>query len=141
MVTDVCHENDPSCYFSSHQDENASLNEFKGHPYGIVFKLLTKMRFDGKGLGINGKIMNNPIQVDGRPHYDGLGYDKEGDGECSNTTEVREASNEEIHILHKLLVLPKQTSSHGKYIKCEESPRRGEHSKEGINTFPILRLA
>ena len=74
-VTEVCHENDPSCYFSSHQGENDSLNEFKEHTYGIVFKLLTKM---------------------GRPHYEILGYGKEGDGECSKTTKVMEALNEEV---------------------------------------------
>jgi hypothetical protein len=96
MVTEVCHENDSSCSFSSHQDENVSLNEFKEHTYGIGFKLLTKMGYDGKGLGINGQGMTNPIQVEGRPHYAGLGYGKEGDGECSKTTEVREASNEEV---------------------------------------------
>jgi hypothetical protein len=63
MVTEVCHENDPSCYFSSHQGENDSLNEFKEHTYGIGFKLLTKMGYDGKGLGINGQGMTNPIQA------------------------------------------------------------------------------
>jgi hypothetical protein len=43
-----------------------------------------------------------------------LGYGKEGDGEFSKTTEVREASNEEFQILHKPLVLPEQPSSPGK---------------------------
>jgi hypothetical protein len=60
-VTEVCHENDPLCYFSSHQYENVSLNEFKEHTYGIGFKLLTNMGYDGKGIGINGQGMTNPI--------------------------------------------------------------------------------
>jgi hypothetical protein len=93
------------------------LNEFKDHTYGIGFKLLTKMVYDGKGLGINGQGMINPIQIEGRPRYEILGYGKEGDGECSKTTKVREASNEEVQILHKPLVLPEQPSIPGKGIK------------------------
>jgi hypothetical protein len=61
MVTEVCHENDPSCSFSFHQGENASLNEFKENTYDIGFKLLTKMGYDGKGIGIDGQGITNPI--------------------------------------------------------------------------------
>jgi hypothetical protein len=51
------------------------------------------------------------------------------------TTEVREVSNEEVWILHKTLVLIEKPSIHGKGIKHEASPRRGENSKEGMKTF------
>ena len=68
-VSKVCHENDPSCSFSSYQGENVSLDEFKQHTYGIGFKLLTNMGYDGKGLGTNGQGMTNPIQAEGRPLY------------------------------------------------------------------------
>jgi hypothetical protein len=67
MITKVFHENDPSCYFSSHQGEKDYLNEFKENTYGIGFKLLTKMGYDGKGLGINGQGMTNPIHIEGIP--------------------------------------------------------------------------
>jgi hypothetical protein len=46
-----------------------------------------------------------------------LGYGKEGDGEFSNTIEVREYSNEEFQILHNLLVLLEKPSSPEKGIK------------------------
>jgi hypothetical protein len=61
MVTEVCHENGSSFSISSHQDENFSLDEFKENIYGIGFNLLTKMGYDGKGLGINGQGLNNTI--------------------------------------------------------------------------------
>jgi hypothetical protein len=49
------------------------------------------MGYDGKGLGINGQGMTNPIQAERRPHYARLGYVQEGDGECSKIAKVREA--------------------------------------------------
>jgi hypothetical protein len=64
-----------------------------------------------------------------------LGYGKEWDGEFSNTNEVREASNNEVQILHKSLVLPEKSSSPQKWIKCEASPIRGYNSMEGMKTF------
>ena len=79
-ITKVCHKDYSSCSFSSHHDENVFLDGFKEHTYGIGYKLLNKMGYDGKGLGISGQGMTNPIQAEERPHYAGLGYGQEGDG-------------------------------------------------------------
>jgi hypothetical protein len=96
IITEVFHETNSSYSSSPHQDENVSLNELKEHTYGIGFKLVTKMGYDGKCLGINGQGMTNLMQVERRNYYEGLEYDQEGDGECSKTVEAREASNKEV---------------------------------------------
>ena len=44
--------------------------------HGIGFKLLTKIGYDGKGLGINGQGMAHPIEVVERTCYAVLGYGK-----------------------------------------------------------------
>jgi hypothetical protein len=77
VVTKVCHKDVSSCSSSPHQDENVSLDGFKEHTYGIGYKLVTKMGYDGKGLGINGQGMTNPIQAEERPRYAGLKYGQE----------------------------------------------------------------
>jgi hypothetical protein len=40
-------------------------------------KLLTKMGYEGKGLGNKGQGIVNPIKVMERPHCLGLGYGEE----------------------------------------------------------------
>jgi hypothetical protein len=116
------------------------------------------MGFDGKGLGINGQGMTNPIQVEEIPHYAGLGYvsGKGEVGECSKTIEEREAREDPKPLalqkqpmqgdgtpLHdgesecKLESRKVQPFNHGKNIKkeCKASPKRDEHPKGGGKTF------
>ena len=76
MVAKVFHQNDPSCSLSFHQGVTVSFSEFKKHTSGIGCNLLTKMGYDGKGLGINGQVIPNPIQEEAIPRYAGLGYGK-----------------------------------------------------------------
>ena len=57
-----------SCSLSSHQDVDVSYCEFQKLTLDIDSKLLTKMVFDGKDLGINGQGMINPIQVEEKLH-------------------------------------------------------------------------
>jgi hypothetical protein len=44
------------------------------------------MGYEGKGLGINGQGILNPIKVEELPHQAGLGYVRKEFGECSKTT-------------------------------------------------------
>jgi hypothetical protein len=101
-VTEVCSVSESSFSLSSHQKVDASLGEFEKHTHGIGFKLLTKMGYDGKGLGINGQGMANPIEVVEIPRYAGLGYGKGEVEECSKVVEARNASREESKPLQEI---------------------------------------
>ncbi len=47
---------------------------FENHTTGIGSKLLKRMGYEGKGLGINGQGIVNPIKVEELPRQAGLGY-------------------------------------------------------------------
>jgi len=59
---------------------------FENHTTGIGSKLLNKMGYEGKGLGVNGHGIINPIKVEELPHQTGLGYVRKEVGECTKTT-------------------------------------------------------
>lgn len=75
-MNEVCSVNDSSCSLSSHQGVDVSFGEFEKDTRGIGSKLLTKMEFDGKCLGINDQGMINPMQVEEIHHYVRSGYGK-----------------------------------------------------------------
>jgi hypothetical protein len=56
-------------------------------------KFLTKIGYEGKGLGNKGQGIINPIEVVERPRYLGLVYGEQEIGECSKTLEASDASN------------------------------------------------
>jgi hypothetical protein len=57
-------------------------------------KFLTKMGYEGKGLGNKGQGIVNPIEVVERPGYLGLGYGEEEIGAFSKMgSKTSEASN------------------------------------------------
>lgn len=58
---------------------------FENHPLGIGSKLLKKMGYEGKGLGINGQGIVNHIKVEELPCQVGLGYVRKEVGECAAT--------------------------------------------------------
>ena len=47
---------------------------FESHTIGIGSKLLKKMGYEGKGLGINGQGIVNAIKVEELPRQARLGY-------------------------------------------------------------------
>jgi len=57
--------------------------DFENHTIGIGSKLLTKMGYEGKGLGINGQGIVNPIKVQELPCQTGPRYDRKKVGECA----------------------------------------------------------
>lgn len=68
---------------------------FKRHTTGIGSKLLKKMGCQGKGLGINGQGIVNPIKVEELPRYVGLGYVNKEVEECSKTASDQPMTDDE----------------------------------------------
>jgi tuftelin-interacting protein 11 len=93
-IYEVCSEGHSSISHCSHQD---GFGAFEKHTRGIGLKLLTKMGYEGKGLGRKGKGIINPIEVVERPHHLGLGYGEEEIGASSKmgskTSEASDASS------------------------------------------------
>jgi hypothetical protein len=76
-----------SLFFNSSQDE--CFGGFENHTRGIGSKLLLKMGYKGKGLGKHAQGIVEPIVVEERPKFCGLGYEQ-WDGANSKVEETRE---------------------------------------------------
>jgi hypothetical protein len=97
-IYEVCSEGHSSNSPCSHQD---GFGAFEKHTRCIGLILLTKMGYEGKGLGIEGQGIVNPIEVVEIPHYLGLGYGKEDIGTFSKTLEASNASNGQLKSLQE----------------------------------------
>jgi hypothetical protein len=92
---EVCSEGFSSNFPHTHQ---VGFGEFEKHTKGVGLRILTKMGYEkGKGLGRRVQGIVNPIEVEERPQYLGLGYDKRDLGESSKigskTSEASDVSN------------------------------------------------
>jgi hypothetical protein len=74
---------------SSNSSKDECFGGFENHTRGIGSKLLFKMGYEGKGLGKHAQGIVEPIVVEERPKFCGLGYEQR-DGANSKVEETRE---------------------------------------------------
>jgi hypothetical protein len=77
-----------SVSLSSNSSKDECFGGFESHTRGIGSKLLLKMGYEGKGLGKHAQGIVEPIVVEERPRYCGLGYERRG-GAYSKVEETR----------------------------------------------------
>ena len=75
--------------FPSNSSQEECFGVFENHTRGIGSKLMLKMGYEGKGLGKHAQGIVEPIIVEERPKYWGLGYAQK-DGAYSKVKETRE---------------------------------------------------
>ena len=93
-IFEVCSEGHSSNYPCSHQD---GFGAFEKHRRGIGLRLLTKMGYEGKGLGIEDQGIVNPIEVVERPRYLGLRY---GEVEIGASSKMGSKTSEACNASH-----------------------------------------
>jgi hypothetical protein len=124
-IFEVCSGSHSSILHCSHQD--GSFGAFEKHTIGIGLKLITKMGYEGKGLGNKGQGIVNPIEVVERPRYLGLGYGEVEIGECSKTLEESDASNDQPKSLREHFTKGDGVSLHDGDSECNSSPKKSKY--------------
>jgi hypothetical protein len=76
---------------SSNSSQEDCFGVFENHTKGIGSKLMLKMGYEGKGLGKNAQGIIEPIMVEERPKYLGLGYER-----INETNSKVEETNEKV---------------------------------------------
>jgi hypothetical protein len=133
-ISEVCSEGHSSISHCSHQD---GFGAFEKHTRGIGLRLLTKMGYEGKGLGIEGQGIVNPIEVVEIPRYLGLGYGEEEIGASSKmgskTSEASNASNGQLKSLQEHFTKGDGVSLHDCDSECKSSPKQSEDQQGRYN--------
>jgi hypothetical protein len=89
-LTKYMHEHEVcNVSLSSNSSQDECFGVFENHTRGIGSKLLLKMGYEGRGLGKHAQGIVEPIVVEERPKYCGLGYEQR-DGANSKVEETRE---------------------------------------------------
>jgi hypothetical protein len=133
-ISEVCSEGHSSNSPCSHQD---GFGAFEKHTRGIGLRLLTKMGYEGKGLGIEGQGIVNPIEVVERPRYLGLGYGEVEIGASSKmgskTSEASNASNGQLKSLQEHFTKGDGVSLLDCGSECKSSPKQSEDQQGRYN--------
>jgi hypothetical protein len=85
--------NNSPCSIHSLSNDYASFGSLNRNTMIIGLNLLRKMGCKGGSLGIDGQGIIQPLEVEGRPWYVGLGY---GERECSKEVESECSSRKEL---------------------------------------------
>ena len=125
---EVCSEGSSSNFPHSHQ---VGFGEFEKHTKGVGLRILTKMGYEkGKGLGRQGQGIVNPIKVEERPRYLGLGYGEGDLGESSKigskSSEASNASNGQRKTLQEYFTKGNGASLQDYGSECKSSPKKSE---------------
>jgi hypothetical protein len=115
-------------YSNSSQDE--CFGVFENHTKGIGSKLLLKMGYEGRGLGKHAHDIIEPIVVEVRPKYRGLGYEQK-DGSYSKVEETREKNPRTTFVASSIPQACKLCVQDE--CKCEKQESCDNH--EGKNIF------
>lgn len=86
-------KSDSPISYDFHDDEFAA---FEKHTTWIGSKLMKEMGYQGKGLGIKGQGIINPIKFQELPRHAGLGYTRKELGESSNIASNQPTIGDEI---------------------------------------------
>jgi hypothetical protein len=127
-ISEVCSEGSSSNFPHSHQ---VGFGAFEKHTKGVGLRILTKMGYEeGKGLGCRGQGIVNPIEVEERPRYLGLGYGEGDLGESSKigskTSEASNASNGQLKTLQEHFTKGNGASLQDCGSECKSSPKKSE---------------
>lgn len=111
--------NSPFAINSFHDED---FNAFEKHNPCIGSNLMKNMGYEGKGLGFNGQVIVNPIQVVELPQYVELGYVRDKVGEISKTTVERHSKPTQIG---------ESSSNKSKSVQYVE--RTSQHSRDSVH--------
>ena len=89
LAKHVLEEEANNSILSSISSQDKCVGSFEKHARGIGSKLMIQMDYEGKGLGKHAEGIVEPIIVEERPKYLGLGYGKLY-GENSKATKALE---------------------------------------------------
>jgi hypothetical protein len=123
------------CSIPSFINDYASFGSFERHTRDIGLKLLKKMGYKGGGLGIDGKGIIQPLEVEGRPRCAGLGY---GERECSKVVEAKDSSRKE---LRSSPTSSWDNKSVAKYLERKSLYSEGEKDMKSHNYFTHCQMS
>jgi hypothetical protein len=109
---------------SSNSSQEDCFGVFENHTKGIGSKLMLKMGYEGKGLGKNAQGIIEPIVVEERPKYLGLGYER-----IHETNSKNEETNEKVSSTIFVSSSPPQEGFQGESSRTFVKVQTLQHAK------------